>query len=179
MVKTKRINKKNIIQSLSPDDALNILNILIKEDRSLEEKVYQIAMQIFNDVDTEDITSDVYNELDMIDVEELWQRSGKTRYGYVDPSEESWVMFEEVLAPFIDEMKKHQKLATPSLAKKYCIGIIQGIQEFEKESNSDFKDWAVDAPSEYAQDVFNEWKKDETNEEDIIEVQKILKDGER
>lgn len=43
-------------------------------------------------------------------------------------------------------------------AKNYCIGILRGICEFENESTSEYKDWAVDAPAECPERVLGEWK---------------------
>lgn len=135
-------SKRDLLKDINPSDALHILKVLIEEDNGLEDKIYRIAVKILSDVDSDDIVFEVYNELDRLEVEELWERSGKTRHGYVDSSEEAWVMFEEALAPFADEMKKYQKIRMLLEAKNYCIGIIKGIQEYERESKSEFKDWA-------------------------------------
>lgn len=113
--------------------------------------------------------------MDQLEVEELWDRSGNTRYGYVDPSEEAWVMFEEALTTFVDEMKKYQKLGMLLEAKNYCIGIIKGIQEFERESKSEFKDWAIDAPAEYIVRIMKEWKVAHLDSKDIAEVEGIVR----
>lgn len=173
-VKTNKKNKNKLIQSLNPDDAFSVLMLLLKENPDLEEKIYQIAMKVLCNVDSDDIMLDVYHELDRLDIEELYRRSGKSRYGYVEPSDESWVMIEEVLEPFIDEMKKYQKRAMSIVAKKYCIGIINGIRKFESESHSEFLDWAVDAPGENIERVIDEWKKGQPDEEDIVEVLQIM-----
>ena len=41
--------------------------------------------------------------LDSIEVEEVWDRSGRTRNGYVEPTEMAFQMSEEALDPFIEE----------------------------------------------------------------------------
>lgn len=41
------------------------------------------------DVDLEDIASEVYFELDCLRVEDVWDQSGSTRDGYVDPYEKT------------------------------------------------------------------------------------------
>jgi len=172
--KTDKKGKNEVIQSLNPDDAFNVLMILLKENPDLEERIYKISMQVLCDIDSDEVMDDVYSELNGLDVEDLYSRSGKSRYGYVDPADESWEMFEEALEPFISEMKKYQKRILHDIAKKYCIGIIKGIQEFQRESNSEFSDWVVDAPGESIERVFDEWKKGRPSEEDITEVSQIL-----
>ena len=167
-------DRNKLIQSLSPDDAFRVLMALLKENPDLEEMIYQVTTQTLYDVDSDEIMDDVYYELDSLDVEDLYNRSGKTRYGYVESSEESLVMIEEALDPFIDEMKKYQERAMPIMAKRYCAGIIKGLQKFKGESNSDFFDWAEDAPEEIIEKVFYEWKKGQPSEEEIVEITQII-----
>ena len=149
--------------------------ILLKENPDLEDKIFKIADQILENVDSENIMEDVYYELNKLDVEELWDRSGKTRYGYVEPYEESWNMIDEVLEPFIDEMHKYQERAMFIEAKEHCIGIIRGIHKF-RNSSSEFLNWAVDAPEEKIISVFDEWKEGKPSEEDIAEISQIMKE---
>ena len=165
------------IQSLNAEEASQVLKILLKDNPDLIKKVYDIAMIVTGDVDVDEIMDEVFYELDALDVDDLYSRSGKTRYGYVEPHDESWEMFEEALQPFIDEMKKNQQRALPVLAKTYCIGIIKGLMMYEKESSSDFADWVTDAPGEYVDTVIKEWKKGDPSNEDIAEVMSIAKGG--
>jgi len=169
--------KQKIIQSLNPDDAFTVLMLLLKENPDLEDRIYQISMRILTNVDSDDIMLDVYSELNMLDVDDLYNSSGRTRYGYVEPSEEAWNMFQDALEPFIDEMKKYQKRNMPIVAKEFCIGIIKGLRKFENESTSDFKDWAVDAPEESVENVFDEWKTGQPSKEHIDEISQIIKEG--
>ena len=122
----------------------------------------------------EKIAVDVRHALDRIEVEELWDRSGSKRYGYVDPAEESWVMFEEALIPFLNTMTKYQKIGLPKEANNYCVGIIQGLQDFEAASHSEFKDWAIDAPQHFIEVVFEKWKDGNPCEGDIAQVKSII-----
>ena len=163
--------KQCLLDSINPGDALYVLKVLMNEDRKISDKIFHILMERLNELDSDEITMDVYYKLNQLQVEELWNRSGKTRYGYVEPSEEAWVMFEEVIEPFVDEMKKYQKLGMPLLAKKYCIGIIKGIQKYEHESESEFKNWATDVPVEYAERILDEWKEGNPDSTDIAEVE--------
>ena len=86
-------------------------------------------------------------------------------------------MFEEALLPVIDEMKKNQKRALPAVAQTYCIGIIKGLWKYDKESNSDFKDWVTDAPNEYVDTVIEEWQKGTPSNEDIAQVMRFVENG--
>ncbi len=170
----KKAKKQNIFNIITPDDAFVILQTLAKEDKELAKRIEQLALEYLSNVDVESVADEVYSELDCIDVEELWDRSGSTRDGYVDPGEMAWEMFEEALQPFIDEMKKHQKLSMPYEAKYQCMGILKGIYRFYKESNSEFKDWAVDAPGEYFGTVLDEWRGSCESSEDLEEMETFI-----
>lgn len=164
----------DVLGNITSFDAMSILRVIIERHKELRGEICKIAKELLGDVDPDDIASDVNYELNSIEVEELWHRSGATSYGYKDPSEESWVMFEEVLEPFIDTMEKYQKMGLTKDAKSYCIGIIRGIQEYETTSNSEFKDWAVDAPNEYIDTVLEKWKVEKPSQSDIAEVEWII-----
>jgi len=47
-----------------------------------------------------------YDELNSLDVDGLYSRSGRTRHGYVALHDEAWERFEEAISPFINEMKQ-------------------------------------------------------------------------
>ena len=61
-------------------------------------------------------------------------------------------------------------------AKLQCMGILQGIHLFETESESEYKDWAVDAPGEYFVSVYQEWHKGTKSKTDISEVKQFVRE---
>ena len=134
-------------------------------------------MEVIGGVNSDDIKADVYYKLDMLSLDDIGSRSGRTRHGYVDPYDAAWEMFEEALYPFIDEMKKNQQRKLPAVAKSHCIGIIKGLWSYEKDSISDFKDWVTDAPGEYVYTVIDEWKKGSPSDDDIAEIMSFVKGG--
>ncbi len=174
--KTKSAKEKmNILEQITAEDAFAILRILAEEDKHVRERIEQIAKEYLSKVDSEDIASEVYLELASLEVEEVWDQSGSTRYGYVEPTEKAWEMFEDALEPFIEKLRKYKKLSMNKEAKTYCMGILKGIYQFEKESTSEFKDWAVDAPAEYFKSVLDEWKKGQKDPKDIAEIEDFIK----
>lgn len=166
---------KEFIQTLSACEAAHVLTSLLNNDPALVKKAYDAAMKLAGAVDADAIMDDVFYRLDSLDADDLNSRSGKTRYGYVDPSEAAWEMFEEALAPFVEEMKKSQERALPAAAKAHCVGIIMGLLKYERESISDLADLVEDAPGEYIDSVVEEWKKSDPSEEDIAEVTGIVR----
>jgi hypothetical protein len=164
---------KKFMQTLSAGEAAGVLQNLLDSDPAIIEKAYDAAMRVIGNVDVNAIMNNVYSRLNRLDLDDLSGRAGRTRYGYVEPDEAAWEMFEEALDPFIDEMKKNQKRALPAVAKAHCIGIVKGLQMYGEGSSSEFSDWVEDAPGEYIDSVIEEWKKGKPSEEDIAEVMSI------
>jgi hypothetical protein len=177
MILLKRPEMKKFIQGLNTDEKAQVVGRLLDNSPDLTKTIYDAAMGVVVGVDSNGIEKDVFSELDRLDLDDMSGRSGRTKYGYVDPHDAAWEMFEEALDPFIDEMKKNQKRTLPAVAKAYCIGIINGLWRYENESRSDFKDWVIDAPGEYVQTVFDEWKKGSPSDEDVAEVMSYMKGG--
>ncbi len=173
----KKSKKQDIFNIITPDDAFAILQTLAKEDKEIARRIEQLAMEYLSDVDVEGVADEVYSELESIDVHDLWDNAGPTRDGYVDVTELAWEMFEEALQPFLDELKKYQKLSMSAEAKFLCMGILHGLYRFEEESNSEFKGWAVDAPGENFRSVLDEWQGSCESSEDLDEMETFIQEN--
>ncbi len=125
--------KKKVLDKINGHDALIILKALASEDRSIAKRIEQIALEYLRDIDVENVASQVYHALEGIEVEDLWEQSGSMRYGYVEPSDRAWEMFEEALEPFTNELNRYFELSLENEAKKYCMGILKGIDQFGKD----------------------------------------------
>jgi len=169
--------KKKVLDRINEHDALLILKALANEDRSIARRIEQIALEYLRDIDVESVASQVYHALEGIQVEDLWEQSGSTRYGYVEPSDRAWEMFEEALEPFTNEMNKYLDLSLDNEAKIYCMGILKGINQFDRESTSEFKDWAEDAPDELFKGVLDDWKKACKTPQHIQEMEDFIERG--
>jgi len=178
MAKKKAISHKddpNFLENITVDDALRILKSLAEEDKQIAGRIEQIGREYLAEIDLEDITSDVYEELDCLCIEDVWNQSGRTRYGYVDPYEKSSEVFEETFEPFIEELEKYRKLSMNAEATTYCKGILKGIYQYEKESSSEFKDWAVDAPRENFRSILTDFLQKQDDPEVNAEMKDFVK----
>lgn len=177
MVKMGSVKSKaNILQEITAEDALTILRILMAENKEITGRIKQITKEYLTKIDLEDIASEVFPKLDNLAVEDLWDQSGPTTHGYVDPADKACEMFEETLEPFIERLRKYKRLLMLKEAKIYCMGILKGIYQFEKESTSEFKNWAVDVPGEYFGWVLNEWEKGQKHS-DKLEMRNFIKEN--
>jgi hypothetical protein len=156
--------KPSILESMTGVEALLILKLLIQRDRTLGSVVEAMARDLRSPVDVDGLAADVHLELEMLDVEDVWERSGSHADGYTDPGDASWEMFEEALEPFLEEMKRLARLSMRQEAGFHCRGILKGIYDFEMESDTEYESWAPDAPGEFFSHTLREWRKLESSE---------------
>ena len=78
--------------------------------------------------------------------------------GMFDPYELASEMFEEVLEPYLEELRKFQKLSMDEEAKLHCMGMLKVIYKFEKDASTEFQDGSRDDPHVYFIQVFEEWE---------------------
>jgi hypothetical protein len=110
----------------------------------------------------------------MLEVEEVWDRAGPKRHGYVDPGEAADEMVEEVVEPFLQELRKYQKLGMRAQANQTCMGLLLGLYRFERESRSEFKDWAGDAPIAFAEAVIDAWQEGVPEQADVRKIKEFI-----
>ncbi len=163
----------DVLAAISPNEARAVLNLLTRDPR-IRERAEEIALAVVGDVDVDAVAEELFFELDSIAVEDVWDNSGSTRDGYVEPGEYAWQLFESALEPFEEQLCKCRQLSLEKQATLQCMGILKGIWRFELESKSEFKDWAVDAPRENMGRVFEEWKKGSQNRQDIQAVKTFM-----
>ena len=166
---------KRKIDKISPEQAMEILRRLARSDPEIGKRIEKVAEEMLKDIDSEAICEDVYLVLDGIDVLELWDRSGSSRYGYSAPEDMAVEMMEEELAPFNREVLRYLEMGMAKEAKLYCMGVLKGIYRYEQESKSEFKDWAVDIPGECFAHTLREWKKKSGDRNDRREMDEFIK----
>lgn len=167
--------REKILNDISSKYAYEFLTRLANEDANISERIKELALEYLVEVDLDDIAENVFYDLNHLQVEDVWDNSGGTRHGYVDPNELASEMFEEAIEPYVEEMRKCLTLLRYEEAALHCQGILKGIYKFEKEATTEFKDWATDDPHTYFIQVFDEWKKGNKNPEQLEEIQTFLK----
>src|SRR3989338_6053391 len=166
---------EKILENIGVGDALNILKTLAKENKDIADQIEDITKNSLKDIDIDELAEEVYSDLSYIDVEELWNRSGRTKDGYVEPIEMADEMIEESLRPHFEEMCKYKKLLMHKEAKYYCMGILKGVYRFEDESPSEFSEWATDTFSNFSYTILERWKEICKNQKDIKELKEFIK----
>ena len=167
-------SKSKILEAITAEDAVTILRHLAENDADMAKRIEDVAMELFSGVDADDIASQVQMELESLNVEDVWDRSGSTSQGYVDPGDASWQMFEEALEPIEEQLNKYKELSMDTEAKLLCMGMLKGIYDFANESNTEYKDWAVDAPGEFFMIVLDDWRNWTKKRKDLAEMDEFI-----
>jgi hypothetical protein len=167
MVNTKTPHE--IIDQLPHGDALAILKALAGSDPKLAARIVEMALARLSRVDAEEVAGALYDELEMLKVEDVWDRADATRYGFVEPSDAAGEMLDEVLNPFLAELTRYQRLGLNAQANGMCMGLLEGLHAFEYQSTSEFKDWAYAPAPVLAEAVVDAWKSGSPKPADVAE----------
>lgn len=165
------------IESITPEHALSILKKLIEEDKKIAKRIQKIITQLISTVHPEEIAQEVLSELDSLDVEDLWDRSGSTRYGYIEPCEMAYEMVEKSLSPFLNQLKEYQSLSMEKESKLFFMGILRGLYLFDKESDTQFIEWAEDVASNIFDGLLIQWKKECKDKKKLLDIKEFIKEN--
>ena len=167
--------KSEVLEAVTPADALAILRQLAEQDDEMSERIEAVALEVLRSIDVDSLASEVQMELESLDLEDVWAASGRTADGYVDPGEAGCQILEDAMAPFQEQVEKYRRLSMDQEAKFCCMGILKGVYDFDKESSTEYKEWAVDIPAEFFAVVLEVWQKGSKKREDLAEMDDFLK----
>jgi len=159
------------IEALSREASVEILLELCK-DGDLAERIVAMAKTDLAAVDMDEIADEVFRSLNSIQVEELWDNSGRTRWGYQEPTDVAFEMLEAEVDTYLLKMEQYRKLGMTEEEKEYCKGILSGICRYGESGNNEFRDWCPDDPYTIAENIIYDWKQNHSTEE-IEEIQAV------
>ena len=138
----------DVIKKLTAAQAFEIVKRLSEKGGEIAKVLLAEASNLLMAVDLNETADEVFRALDSIDVQDCWARSGKSRYGYTEPSEAAVELVEEELRPFYDQAARYRELGMTEQNMTYSMGVILGIYRYEHESKSEFRKWCEDVPIE-------------------------------
>ncbi len=151
-----------------------ILNGLMNRDQGFRQRARELAANQLSGVDYNAIADDLLFTLEMIEVEELYESSGATRYGYVEPVERADEMFEDAVDPYAKELERCLKLSMHKEGMQHCMGILMGLYNFEKKASTEFQEWIPDTPREYFDSVLKTWSKTVSDPKILAEMDEFI-----
>jgi hypothetical protein len=152
------IRMTDVIGKLTAEQALEIVERLARKGGDIREAIVAEAMKVLTQFSLDDVVEKVFDALDLIDVQDCWDKSGGSRNGYTSPDEAALDIIEEELQPFFDQVERYHELGMIEREATYCMAVILGVYRFEHESKSEFKKLAEDIPAECAGNLFEEWR---------------------
>ena len=147
-----------VIKKLTAEQALEVVRRLSERGGEIREAVLAEARKLLTTVSVENTADEVFYVLDSIDVQDCWDRSGRSRHGYTEPSEAAVELVEEELQPFYDQAKTYRELDMAEQEATYSMGVILGIYRYEHESKSEFRKCCEDVPLECAGYLLDTWR---------------------
>lgn len=166
----------DLLNEITPEDALSIIQEL-SGDPVLRKRILEVAHRLLKNIDVDEIAADVFTAIDDIDVQDLWDRAGPGRHGYISTEEMAVEMVDEELEVYTNKVNQYLKSGMFEEATLYCKGVLKGLYTYKFESSSEFKDWAPDIPVECFGYVLSEWKKSISNAVLLEDMKLFLKEN--
>ncbi len=165
----------DMISKLTREQALKIVERLGRKEGKFREAVLAEAMNVLTEIDLDETANEVIAVLESVDVQDCWERSGRSRDGYTSPDEAAAEIIEEELQPFFDQVERYHEMGLREQEAAYCMGVIFGIYRYEWESESEFRQWSMDIPAEFGGLLLNEWRKRNPDGTRINAMHKLIR----
>ena len=90
-----------------------------------------------------------------LDQEDLAANAGRTRYGYVEPTEAAWSLLEAAVEPWLEDITRRASLGLIEAARRLGLGTLRALESAERHIRNDdlLVSWAPDFPDETADRV--------------------------
>ena len=155
-----------ILDALSSGKSRQILMQLVRSSPEIAVRAEELARELPEDVDSAMIAESLADDLSYPEIEDVWDTSGSTRDGYIEPCERAYEMLEEILDDYIEEMNRYLKRGLVDQSREYCAGILLGIHRFCEQSCSGLLEELPDF-SEEADLIRQEWEDTVADERQI------------
>lgn len=163
-----------LVTNLTPEEAKSVLQQLLKQRPGLTKEVGDITAKLKPAVDSEEVAMWVRDELENLEIDDVWERSGEDRYGYTAPYDAADEIMGEVIDSYMLEVRKFEDLKRPDDADAYLAGIIMGLNQFDNEVESPVKELADESAAAFASTVLAGWKKAVRNDSRVTNMQERL-----
>jgi len=173
---SNRLAMDKVISKLTPQQALEVVIRLSDKGGAIRDAVLAEAGNVLSEFDLDQIADEVFFVLDSVDVQDCWNRAGKSRDGYTSPDEAAVELFEEQLEPFFDQAGRYHELGMTKEEATYCRGVILGIYRYEHESKAEFREWSVDIPVECAGNLLTRWRERNQNSASNAAMDAFIRD---
>jgi len=132
-----------------------VLDELMADDPELERCAEQAGRRLLATVTTAHVASAVAEALLSLDQDDLAAHAGRTRYGYVEPTEAAWWLLERALEPWLEDLARRARLGLEKAPRRLALGILEGLGAVGGHISDDERllSWAPDFAGEATDSV--------------------------
>lgn len=166
----------DVTGKITSEQALLIVERLCRKGGEVRDAIIAEAISLLSEFSVEEIAGEVFDALDLIDIQDCWDRAGRSRDGYTSPDEAAVDIVEEALQPFFDQVERYHDLGMHEQEASYCKGVLFGIYRFERESEAEIKALADDLAGECAGTLLDDWKKRNPDKAAVAAMQAFVRE---
>jgi hypothetical protein len=139
-----------VLGALTDREKAELLDALVAHDATLVARAGREARSRLATVKIADVAIAVAEELLALDHEELSRHAGRTRYGYVEPTEAAWSLLEAALQPWLEDIARRAGLGFAGAARQIGLGVLEGLRHAGDGRGNDERllSWAPDFTEE-------------------------------
>jgi hypothetical protein len=139
----------------SEAEKADVLDELVAIDDELQDRAERVARSRLSDVETDGVASAVTAALLALDQEDLAANAGRTRYGYVEPTEAAWSLLEAAVESWLEDLTRRARLGLLDATRRLGLGIFEALKRVDQHTSNDdlLISWAPDFADEAADHV--------------------------
>jgi hypothetical protein len=151
----ERTPELDVLAVLSDDEKAAVLDELVASDVRVRRAAEDAARRRLARVEQQQVAERVMEAVVGLDHEELAAHAGRTRHGYVEPTEAAWMLLERAVEPWVEDIARRAALGLREAARHLAVGSLEGLSRAEEHANRDglVLSWAPDFPGEAADRV--------------------------
>jgi hypothetical protein len=142
------------LKALTAAEKGELLDALLTDQPTLRDRVEALAAARMSAADRGAVAEEVESALRGLDIDQLSGRAGyRPGVGYVDPGEAADELLDEVLQPFLDDLKRRGRLGMTTAAAECALGILDGLYRCRDGGSESLLEYTPDYVVERASDV--------------------------
>lgn len=143
---------ESALTSCSNAEKALVLAALVNDDSELRERAEGVADHILATVDVMAISDLITETILELDTEDLANRVGPLRHGYVEPTDAAWQLLEEAIQPWIADLRRRGRLGFHQAATDLTTAMTQALEAVDERTDRVddclLRQWAPDFSSE-------------------------------
>ena len=143
---------QSALASCSDSERASILAALVANAPGLRQRAEAIAEHILTTVDVATISDLIAENILDLGTEDLANRAGARRHGYVEPTDAAWQLLEEAIEPWLEDLRRRGRLGLNQAATDLASAMTQALETLDERADRIddclLRQWAPDFPFE-------------------------------